>query len=141
MPYVRTTQPPMYWSCDPSHAYIRPSLFNFPTTDRYKHKHYNIKRSSLHILYRQNWFLTQDHSNYFRIAPAVGACVFLTARKPLVVLVNSVPMFKGIKIYFTDELRENESYIVFSEVIIDERSDELFSVVDKFSFVDSAYRM
>lgn len=39
--------------------------------------------------------------------------------KSLVVPANSVPIFKGIRIYFKVEVRENESYIEISKVIID----------------------
>lgn len=38
---------------------------------------------------------------------------------------NSVRIFKGIKIYFSIELRENESYREISKVIIDGRSNVL----------------
>lgn len=40
----------------------------------------------------------------------------------VVVLANSVPIFKGIKIYFSERLRENEFYREISKVIIDGRS-------------------
>lgn len=43
----------------------------------------------------------------------------------LVVPANSVRIFKGIKIYFSVELRENESYREISKVIIDGRSNVL----------------
>lgn len=41
--------------------------------------------------------------------------------RTVVVLANSVPIFKGIKIYFSEELRENEFYREISKVIIDGR--------------------
>jgi hypothetical protein len=43
---------------------------------------------------------------------------------------NSVPIFKGIKIYFSRELSENEFYREISEVIIDGRCNAS-RVVDK----------
>lgn len=49
-------------------------------------------------------------------------------RKPLVVTVNSVRVFKGIKIYFRDELKENESYMNKSRVVIEEHITVLFSI-------------
>lgn len=65
----------------------------------------------------------------FPMASWDGGCDVYLVRNVLVVPANSVPIFKGIKIYFSVELKENESYNEIWEVIMDE---SIMFFVDKF---------